>query len=234
MPVEAQGNVNLHDAPQSAKLHSMTESATEGVRDRRKLQTRTDLIRNARRLTAEHGLAGFTLEELCDRVGVSRRTFFNYFASKEDAVIGRPQEGLAERALVEFAVSPPAGESLLDELTTLFIGIFETSGLDKDEAQEFAAALEREPRLFTSLMRSIADEERRLTEVIASREGLDLDDPAAIMAALLMGTILRRSAFQFFETENDLPFADLMTINLHAVRRVLLPTEKEPSHDHHG
>lgn len=212
----------------------MTESATDGARDRRKLQTRTDLIRNARRLTAEHGLNGFTIEELCELVGVSRRTFFNYFASKEEAVVAPPPADLAERALLAFAFSPPAGRFLLEELANLIVGLFEEIGIDRAEASEMAAALEREPRLFAVLMRGTADEERRLAEAVALREGLDKDDPAAAMAAIMIGTILRRSALQFFDHDNDLPFGDLMTINLHAARRVLLPIEKEPSHDHNG
>ena len=212
----------------------MTESATDGMRDRRKLQTRTDLIRNARRLTAERSLNGFTVEELCELVGVSRRTFFNYFASKEDAVVAPPPPDIAARALLDFASKPPAGPLLLDELVSLIVGLFEEIGIDRAEAGEMAAALEREPRLFAVLMRGTADEERRVAEAVARREGLEKDDPAASMAAILIGTILRRSAMQFFDSHNDLPFADLMTINLHAARRVLLPTEKEPSHDHNG
>ena len=39
----------------------------------------------------EHGLDGFTMEQLAERVGVSRRTLFYYFPAKDDAVLGGPQ-----------------------------------------------------------------------------------------------------------------------------------------------
>ena len=50
---------------------------------KRQLRTRAALVARARHLTAREGLTGFTIQELCDQVGVSRRTFFNYFPTKE-------------------------------------------------------------------------------------------------------------------------------------------------------
>ena len=57
---------------------------------------RRRMIVEARRATVEHGLHGFTLEQLCATVGVSRRTFFNHFASKEDVVLGIEQGATEE------------------------------------------------------------------------------------------------------------------------------------------
>lgn len=64
--------------------------------------TASRLTALSRRLTAERGLNGFTIEELCDEVGVSRRTFFNYFPSKEEAVIGVAEEEDRRRFAEEF------------------------------------------------------------------------------------------------------------------------------------
>ena len=76
----------------------MRESA-DSLREQRRRETTRALTDAARRLTTERGFAGFTVEELCTEVGVSRRTFFNYFESKENAVFGfaaidSRQEGL--------------------------------------------------------------------------------------------------------------------------------------------
>src|SRR5258707_8029297 len=65
----------------------MSQSAISTRRTERMAATASRLTTLSRRLTAERGLNGFTIEELCDEVGVSRRTFFNYFPSKEEAVV---------------------------------------------------------------------------------------------------------------------------------------------------
>ena len=100
----------------------MTGSA-DGLRERRRAETTRALIRAARRFTAEHGLAGFTVEELCSEAAVSRRTFFNYFASKDDAVLGMPLERSDAAAIARFvsrdADGPGLSPTLLTDLAVL-------------------------------------------------------------------------------------------------------------------
>ncbi len=61
----------------------MSERAGLGRRELNKIQTRQRLMDAARSLLAEAG-AGVRIEEIADRAEVSRATFFNYFATKED------------------------------------------------------------------------------------------------------------------------------------------------------
>lgn len=65
----------------------MKESAL-GRREQRRREAADRVIELAREWTARDGFTGYTVDELCDAADVSRRTFFNYFASKEDAVLG--------------------------------------------------------------------------------------------------------------------------------------------------
>ncbi|MET3720325.1 AcrR family transcriptional regulator [Arthrobacter sp. UYEF21] len=48
-----------------------------GLRERKRRQTRKAVTAAARALTAAKGLNGFTVEEVCDEVGISCRTFHN-------------------------------------------------------------------------------------------------------------------------------------------------------------
>jgi AcrR family transcriptional regulator len=59
-----------------------------GRRDRKKRQTRAAIEQAAVSLVAEAGLSQVTVEAIAERADVTTRTFFNYFADKEDAVLG--------------------------------------------------------------------------------------------------------------------------------------------------
>ncbi|MFC5099367.1 TetR/AcrR family transcriptional regulator [Kibdelosporangium philippinense] len=59
---------------------------TMGLRERKKLATRQALHEAALKLMRAAGPDAVTVEEICREAGVSPRTFFNYFETKEDAV----------------------------------------------------------------------------------------------------------------------------------------------------
>lgn len=65
-------------------MHLVTDSAISARRGDR----REAIVVAAQELAIAHGLSGFTLDDLAERVGVSRRTLFNHVESKEAAVLG--------------------------------------------------------------------------------------------------------------------------------------------------
>lgn len=102
---------------QSAKLHFATHSASSSpagrvsLRDLRRWETARRINAAAQVLTEEHGLDGFTLDDLAAAVGVSRRTLFNYFPSKLDAVLG-PLPDIAGTDVEEFRAGGPCSRDL--------------------------------------------------------------------------------------------------------------------------
>jgi len=76
-----------------------------GRRDRKKLATRHALRSAALRLVAARGIHHVTVEDVAEAADVSTRTFFNYFASKEEAVIGI-DPGQAEHFTQALAARP--------------------------------------------------------------------------------------------------------------------------------
>ncbi|MAT17097.1 MAG: TetR family transcriptional regulator [Leifsonia sp.] len=172
----------------------MAQSA-DGLVERRIRETAQRLSGTARRWTAERGLTGFTVEEVCEQVGVSRRTFFNYFASKENAVLGIAVRDDESPALEEaFVAEGPDGPPLLHALVRLTVERWFVSGLTPDEIPRLQEAFQREPRLLTRLLELSEAKDRALAELIARRQHWAADDPRARAATQLLHSIFRGAA----------------------------------------
>lgn len=85
-----------------------------GRREQNKLQTRRAIAQAALDLARTHGMGGFTAEQIADQANVSRRTFFNYFHSPEEALIVST-ESFLDRAEAELAARPQ-DEPILDAM----------------------------------------------------------------------------------------------------------------------
>jgi AcrR family transcriptional regulator len=172
----------------------------------RRLRTRSELVGAARRLTAEHGLAGFTIEQLCDEVGISRRTFFNHFASKDDVVVGVGLDDDEDEALEGYASSRrdprlPVFSTTLDDLAALVVQRVEHVGLTRERAAEFKAALDREPRLLQAMLTQGDEQQRRVAAAVASHEGVPDDDPRIGVVVAVAGALVQRAMTRFFFDE---------------------------------
>ena len=142
-------------------------------------KTASSLTSVSRRLTAERGLAGFTIEEVCDEVDVSRRTFFNYFACKEDAVIGENSDNEFELLADAFLAGTPGDWSrVLQDLIAFAITHIESGDMDATAHTDFMAALEREPRLMTRFIGVTRERERQLRALVVAGFGDAVSDRA--------------------------------------------------------
>jgi AcrR family transcriptional regulator len=82
--------------------------------ERRKAATRLDIARTAAALFVEHGLRATRAEDIARAAGVAPRTFYRYFATKEEAIT--PLLAAGARQWVEAVRDAPAGLSLPDAL----------------------------------------------------------------------------------------------------------------------
>lgn len=59
-----------------------------GLREEKRLRTRHALTDAATSLVLERGHSAVNIEDICTMAGISRRTFFNYFDTKDQAIFG--------------------------------------------------------------------------------------------------------------------------------------------------
>lgn len=213
----------------------MTESAkncqAQGLRARKREATRSAITARARALTAQDGLNGFTIEQLCEDVGVSRRTFFNYFPSKEDALIGHLLDEFPADAIATFLAGAapekdvergPNGLSvtLLQALYELTCAMVAELNFTREQMNQLMAAMKMEPQLMMKIMGGAHAREREFADLIAQREQLAPDDPVILMTAALFGSCSHRSSQVFFSEENTASYEDLLRENLLAAQQV--------------
>lgn len=82
----------------------------DGLRERKKQETRIALSWAAVRLTVERGYANVRIEDIAAEAGVSLRTFRNYFAGKAEAIAAREVDRMA--AIADELRARPADEPL--------------------------------------------------------------------------------------------------------------------------
>lgn len=181
----------------------------DGLRLRKKQQTRTALADAALRLVAERGLDQVTVEEISAAADVSPRTFFNYFATKDDAVFGSMLDG-ADRVREAIAAAPP-DRPLWDTVWAAY----------RDEAVELESDAERlrlrmtvcnkNPAMLARLVESGAAAELELAGTIADRLGVETArDGRPLLVALTAGGALRTAMMRWAVGTGDRPLTALV------------------------
>lgn len=87
----------------------MQKTTTVPLRERNRLDTWALIHDKASALALEEGLTKTTVEAIADAAGISKRTFFNYFATKEDAIMGTQPPTLSDEAVAAFRAGATAG-----------------------------------------------------------------------------------------------------------------------------
>src|SRR5690606_29161502 len=110
------------------KAMTVDGQTDEGLRARKQRVTREAIHRIAVQRALVAGPHNVTAAEISTEAGVSARTFFNYFPSKEDAMLGFHEDLPSDDELAEFAASEAT--DLLDELAQLIRNVFSASPTD--------------------------------------------------------------------------------------------------------
>lgn len=167
MPASPPSPAPAPPAPASPDAPGAASDAAEGLRAAKKRRARDAMHRAALELVADHGLSGVTVEMIAERAEVSPRTFFNYWETKEAAMLGLDPER-AVRAL-QLLAERPAGEPPHLSLRAVLIEL--TAHLPPDPELRLLKkrALEREPLLTQLSMGNLSEIQTLLTDALAER-----------------------------------------------------------------
>jgi AcrR family transcriptional regulator len=152
-------------------------SAEPHRRERKKRQTRDALVRAAMRLFDAKGYEHTAVREITEAVDVSERTFFRYFANKEDLALSFARDA-TEALLRELTVRPP-GEPPLTALRNAFreslLTLAEGDGPHADESMYLLVIrlIDSTPALLAAHLRYAHDHDDEMVRILAGREGVD-------------------------------------------------------------
>lgn len=141
-----------------------------GLRERKKTARRTALIDASHRLVGEHGLDAVTVEMICAEVGVSARTFFNYFPTKDDAVLGHLPWSVAEDAAAAFTAGGPTGV-LRDDLVELVVALVAAPPLGRERMRRTLELATAHPRLMAHHIAWMDQQKTQVERLVRDRLG---------------------------------------------------------------
>ncbi|MCX4390202.1 TetR/AcrR family transcriptional regulator [Micromonospora peucetia] len=181
---------------------------TTGLRERKKAATRLALHEAALRLATEHGLDRVTVEAIADAANVSRRTFSNYFSSKEEAIFHGDAVRLVR--LLELVRRQPADappwavlSGAAERLAVEAYGNAPPSWLVRRRQ------LRGHPGLVAHQIAAYTTIERELADDIAHRStGPDLALRSRVLAATFLTTL--RVAIQHWIDHPEGPLLDIL------------------------
>jgi AcrR family transcriptional regulator len=189
----------------------MSESANQSGREARRQATAHRISLCAQELTGDRGLDGFTMDELAEAAGVSRRTLFNYFPGKDAAVMGT-QPGIDDSLLEEFAAGGPTGQ-LVQDMAVLADAILEVKDINRDDVHRVRALVLQEPRLMAYAKQRFEEFGEEFLGLIEAREGSSYDETRARVVIQVMAALFDLAITIFAndpETELSALYAELL------------------------
>lgn len=125
----------------------MSEEASEGLRERRRRETTADIRRATLDLFETVGWEATTVAAIAARAGVSTRTFFRYFESKEQAVLPGHRRLAEAVAVVELEEASIPGA--IDALRLLLRGaaLGDGGAAEVEEHRRIARLFQTHPHL---------------------------------------------------------------------------------------
>jgi AcrR family transcriptional regulator len=191
----------------------MSDPIPLSIRERTRRLAQTELTVVAQDLFLENGFESTTVDQIAAAAGMSKRTFFRYFASKDDLVIGKYD--LFGDRIAEALDARPADEPVWDSLRRVFDLTLDY--VQDDHARARNDAMERIVRSSAQLNARYLAKMQRVQEILVGRvaarlpnEAVDPADPrpAAIVGAAFACMTAART--YWLESDQQQPFGEYL------------------------
>jgi AcrR family transcriptional regulator len=170
-----------------SKAKSDLATSPPGLRERKRQQTRERLTRVAMALFLERGFEATTLDDIAAAADISRRSFFHYFASKEDVVFAWHEEITA--ALIAAVAARPRDESMLAAAENAISAM--ARQIEPNEAIAMARLKRDNPALQARDQVKYEKLERALADALAKRAGHKAEKLQARLVAMIATGAMR-------------------------------------------
>ena len=198
-------------------------AARPDLRERRRRETRGEISAVALDLVEAHGYAATTVEDIARAAGVSPRTFFRYFPTKEAAVLAPDDDVEAE--LVAHLQRAVPGTPLLERVEAAFASL--VARLARQPADDVVPRVLRvrrlvlaDPALTAAALGLQAQQADRVAALVAAAAGTSPDDVRTRLVTELAGTAVRLSCDEWARRAEAGERPDLAAI--HAETRAAL------------
>ncbi|MGW4543433.1 TetR family transcriptional regulator [Streptomyces chartreusis] len=179
----------------------------ETLRERKKQRTRNSLLRTALELFTSQGYEHTTVDDIAAAVDVSQRTFFRYFAGKEEAALALQDMTVAH--FLDGVRARPPHEPPMEALRQAVLEGWDTLN-DVIEAVapvelylRMYQVVESTPVLLAAHLRRSVEIEEAIALILAEREGVDPDtDPRPRLAVAVFGGVMRLTERQWSTGED--------------------------------
>lgn len=166
---------------------SMETETGEGRRERKRRQTRERIEQAAMTLFLERGFDATTIEDITESADVSKRSFFDYFPSKEEVVFAW-QDSFADRLKAAIAARPPEESPLKaveQALTVTLMASSDERGIALGELIKCTPTLKARDQL------KYAKLEQKLYEALWARKSNDpeMQTRMRLLAAVVIGAM---------------------------------------------
>jgi AcrR family transcriptional regulator len=201
----------------------MVHQSSDSRRERTRRLVQAELTVVAQDLFVERGYEGVTVDEIAEAAGMSKRTFFRYFASKDDLVIGK-YDLFGDRMADALTARPP-DEPVWESLRRVFDVVAEYVEDDRQRARN--EAMERivqdTPGLTARYLEKLSRMQGLLIDEVARRlnggaEATDPLDPrpGAIVGAAFACLTAAQATYQ--ASDRAAPFGEFVDRSMSSFR----------------